>query len=447
MNENRCAPEGACTPCESTRSTACGVVLLLGAFWLTSIAGEAGENRPHEWLAVLAGLTLVWLISLGSPAVGPARVFTVAIGIRLAFLLMPTGSDTYRYLWEGRVLAAGFNPYLHPPDDLLLTGLRDSIWQGVGHPDVTAIYPPLAQWLFAALAALGSGLLVFKLIFTAADLILCFLLIRRFGAVGGRIYAWNPLAALSFAGGGHYDSLFMLAMVLAWFAWDRRTPRVAATAVLLGTSIAFKWMALPLGLWLVVHLWRKDGFPHALGAGLLVAAPAVASWALLCAWTGEWTLQLMPPGFSRAARSAELIPAITDFVGGSGVIDNRWFFGALLIAWGLVAVRSRDLLAATEWSFFATYLLSPMLHAWYFVWLLPFAAKSRNPGSIALAASGIAYFLVHITMAQPGGQWTFSAWERTLIWAPFTIGFLVHRQLRVRGHSSAAARESRVESP
>jgi hypothetical protein len=38
--------------------------------------------------------------------------------------------------------------------------------------------------------------------------------------------------------------------------------------------------------------------------------------------------------------------------------------------------------------------------------------KSRNVGAIALAASGITYFLVHHTLARPGGYWTFSWWER-----------------------------------
>lgn len=412
---------------------ACAAVLVLGSAMLAARGGEAGGEEILPWLAVLAGLTLVWLASLASKPVPPALLFGVAVAMRLIFLLMPTGYDVYRYVWEGRILLGGFNPYIHPPDDLLLQGFRDGGWQSIGHPGVTAIYPPLTQWIFAAFASVGLGPFGFKLMFTLADMVLCWKLFTRFGSGPARIYAWCPLAAVSFAGGGHYDSLFMLAMVLAWLSPKPENQIPVKTALLLGASIALKWMAVPLGLWLVVHEWRNRGFRRATLTGGLVALPAILTWTALGLWTGEWTLQLMPSAFSRAARSAELIPAIADFICGLGQIDNRWFLVALIGAWIWVAVKSRTLLEAAEWGFLATYILSPMLHAWYFVWVLPFAVKSRNLGTIALAASGIAYFLVHHTLAQPGGHWTFSWWERAIIWLPFLIGFFsFHRSCRAK---------------
>jgi hypothetical protein len=147
-------------------------------------------------------------------------------------------------------------------------------------------------------------------------------------------------------------------------------------------------MAAPLGLWLVVHQWKTLGFKQAFLIESFVALLAVFAWTTLGLWTGEWTLQLMPPTFSRVARSAEFIPAIADFIFQSGRIANHWFMLAMLISWIWVGLRSRTLLEAAQWGFLATYLLSPMLHAWYFVWALPFAVKSRNSGFIALAASG-----------------------------------------------------------
>lgn len=340
--------------------------------------------------------------------------------------MMPSGYDIFRYVWEGRILWEGFNPYVHPPDDFLLAPFRDGIWTCVGHPSATAIYPPLAQWCFAAMAAIGLGPLGFKVIFAVADMILCVVLCRKFGARPAMIYAWNPLAALSFAGGGHYDSLFMLAMVLAWISWKPASVIQVWTAVLIGAAIALKWMALPIGLWLVFDQWKRSGFKQAFQTGLLVALPAVITWSALCLWTREWTLQLMPPVFSKVARSAEFIPAIADLINHAGVIDNRWFFGGLILAWIWVAARSRSLIDAVEWSFFATYVLSPMLHAWYFVWILPFAVKSRNAGFIALAATGITYFIVLHTLSLPGGKWTFSWWERAIIWLPFVLGYALH---------------------
>lgn len=401
--------------------------LLLGSGLLTSIAGEAVGEPIVPWLCTLAVLTLVWLLSLASKPVSPGVLMGVAILIRLIFLIMPTGYDAYRYVWEGNVLLHGFNPYLHPPDDPLLEALRDTQWDSIGLRGATAIYPPLVLWLFAGLSSLGLGVWGFKLVFTLADLALCGVLLARFGSKATRIYAWCPLVALSFAGGGHYDSLFMLAMVLAWLVDQREAGFPWRTAVLLGVAIAFKWMALPIGLWLVIHDFRQRGLRNALLTGMLVGAPVVLAYGALSLWTGEWTLQLMPPYFSRTARSMEFLPVIIDYLAGAGQLDNRVFFALLLAVWIMVAVRSRSFLVAAEWSFFATYLLSPMLHAWYLVWMLPFAVQSRNPGSIALAASGIVYFIVHYNMNQPGGAWSYTGWQRGVIWLPFIVGFLMVR--------------------
>jgi hypothetical protein len=117
----------------------------------------------------------------------------------------------------------------------------------------------------------------------------------------------------------------------------------------------------------------------------------------------------MPPAFSRAARSMEFLPEIIDYLGRAGHLDNRIYMVMLILVWVIIAVRCREFLKATEWSFFATYMLSPMLHAWYLVSMLPFAVKSKNAGTIALAATGTLYYIVHYNMEQHGGSWTLLA--------------------------------------
>lgn len=405
------------------------VALMITAGVLTSIAGEAGGNQIVTWLPTLGLMTLIWLISLGSKTVSPWLLIGVALGIRIIFLIMPTGFDTYRYVWEGNVLAHGFNPYLHPPDDPMLIGLRDHAWHSIGLRGATAIYPPVVQWLFAGMSSLGLEVWSFKFIFALADLSICGILWFRFGARSARIYAWNPLVALSFAGGGHYDSLFILAMVMAWLIHDREQGFPWRTSLWIGFAIGLKWMAVPIGLWLVLDGWRRRGFKSAFCSGLLVAAPVSLAYIALSVWTGEWTLQLMPPFFSRTARSMEFLPVIIDYLGQIGRLDNRVYLVLLLGVWLVVALRVRSFIDAAEWSFFATYLLSPMLHAWYLVWALPFAVKSKNLGIVALAATGIIYYVVHYNMDHLGLGWTYTWWQRAIIWLPFLIGFLMVKGL------------------
>ena len=123
------------------------------------------------------------------------------------------------------MLSGGINPYLHAPNAPELSQLRDAAWENIGHPHYTAIYPPLAEITFAVLAWLGAGITSLKVLIALADLAVCGFLAWRFGTGRALVYAWNPLVLFCFAGGGHYDSLFVLTLVGAWLAWDARPRR------------------------------------------------------------------------------------------------------------------------------------------------------------------------------------------------------------------------------
>src|SRR5437867_4243675 len=98
------------------------------------------------------------------PHVGVA-VLAVAVPARLA--LLPTApslsGDLYRYVWEGRVLLHGGNPYRQSPDDPWLAPLRDhEIYANVNHKNLATIYPPLAEAGFALVALLSPTVAAFK---------------------------------------------------------------------------------------------------------------------------------------------------------------------------------------------------------------------------------------------------------------------------------------------
>ena len=71
---------------------------------------------------------------------------------------------------------------------------------------------------------------------------------------------------------------------------------------------------------------------------------------------------------------------------------------ALLLAAALlvIAVRVREVESAVFASLAALLLLSPTLHPWYLLWLLPFAAKRREPAFLFLSfAAPLAYALLY----------------------------------------------------
>ncbi len=107
-------------------------------------------------VALLQGIVYifaVWIVCrLQSGRLGVAVVLIVAALLRLSILFSPPflSDDIYRYIWDGRVQAAGINPYRFVPSDEQLEPLRDdAIYPNINRSDYAhTIYPPLAQITF-----------------------------------------------------------------------------------------------------------------------------------------------------------------------------------------------------------------------------------------------------------------------------------------------------------
>lgn len=89
------------------------------------------------------------------------------------------GDDVYRFVWEGWIQNYGYNPYLYKPSSPELKSLQQSshymqrVYMGINHPDVTSVYPPLAQLAFRLFSLLANRAGFFKLFFVAADVCTC----------------------------------------------------------------------------------------------------------------------------------------------------------------------------------------------------------------------------------------------------------------------------------
>lgn len=143
-------------------------------------------------------------------------VLGVAIVLRVLLLTAPPvlSADIYRYVWDGRVQAAGINPYRYVPADPALAALRDpTVDPRINRADYArTIYPPLAEAVFAAVAQVSDSVMAMHLTMLAFETggIICLLrLLPLAGMPGERIliYVWNPLALWSFANDGHVDAI------------------------------------------------------------------------------------------------------------------------------------------------------------------------------------------------------------------------------------------------
>ena len=357
-------------------------------------------------------------------------VLAVAVAARLVLLpAAPSLSgDLYRYVWEGRVLLHGGNPYRQSPDDPRLASLRDrEIYANVNHKNLATIYPPLAEAGFALVARLSPTVAAFKLWVALHDLALVLVLLswskrRGLSPVAVIAYAWNPLVLVEYAGSGHNDPVALLWLVVA-LTLARERPIGSALALVAGslTKLA-PLVALPFLLrrW----PWRAR-------------VPAVL---LLAAGLGSFLALARGPNsglnaFWEAWRNNELaFHYLERAVGGFATAHGAALVMlAAVTAWALVKRRSET--DATRLGLRASLLLSPVLHPWYLGWALAFEPLGPSAPWLLLSLTAVLNYGVLSTPAEGRDFHLPLAWRWVEYGAPLALAIVLGVRARSRAES------------
>ncbi|WP_227873505.1 hypothetical protein [Aphanothece sacrum] len=371
-----------------------------------------------------------YILSWGIYSIGRLWFGIVTILTRLFLLFMYPGDDIWRYLWEGYLQTQGISPYNFSPNAIELLPYRTSWWLLINHLDVSAIYPPVAQWGFRFLATFGANVIIFKLGFVGADLLVCWLLYHRFGKIKSLIYAWNPLVIYSFSGGGHYDSWFILPLVGSWFIFDNiksqdntQIRKWILSSLLLGISIGIKWISLPILGFLVWQAFRRINLKLALLVLITGLFPLSISVLPFCTF-GKCPLIPTSSTFVSHGRSAELFPYLLALVW-QGSRQSNWIYALFLIAAiAFSLIKFNTFQSFNQGYFFFLLTLSPIIHAWYFTWIIPFSVGNQNLGVRLISLSAFVYFILQYRMALGDSSWVLIDRERLLLWLPFLLGYL-----------------------
>ena len=403
------------------------LTLLVGAtitgFWGDPASAEKGIHFFWGIGIMSAG----FLLALAYKDWKLWQIFAIAIITRALLLPMPPGDDIWRYIWEGLVQSHGVNPYNTPPLDTSLSELRTDWWPLINHPEVTAIYPPLAQLIFRIIASISPSVLAFKLIITLADLSIGCLLAKRFGAKA-LLYLLNPMVIYCFAGGAHYESLFLLPLVAATLIWDEQKSwkTMAVVGLLVGASISIKLVAILAAGFIGWRLLLRQFSPQRnLSSLIAYLASALAvpllSYGLFSALQGT-PQNLYPKEFATVARSTELLPWITEFFNSNPdkPIVNKVFAIPLVLILIPITLCTKQLSTFIVRSTLALLFCAPMVHAWYLTWIIPFAQKRYIATTIAFSVTGFFYFILPYRYAAEE-SWTLTIWERLLFWSPLLL--------------------------
>jgi len=345
-------------------------------------------------------------------------IWGLAILFRVTLLLTtpPTlSSDVYRYIWDGRIMNAGVNPYAHAVDSPLLDPFDSPQRSLVNHSWMASPYLPAAQGFFAAVYRLcPESPLAFQIAAVLLDLLTGWLVIdvlRRLGLPRTRalIYLWNPLVVVEFAHGAHVDAL-MICLIMAVF-WSlvvrasvvRRSWlwRLASTVSVMTLAAATLTKGLPVLLLPAVARrlgWRQTAVtlglviavcvPFGLGAGWGLVGPLNGEglFGALRIYTAYWRFNAGVYHWLEAALSYcwSLGAATLGMADWVPVVAAR-MFTLVALGWVLIAVwrlgrmtstkgRLSDTLALLRLAIIplaAYLLLATTVHPWYVTVLIP----------------------------------------------------------------------------
>src|SRR5713226_448111 len=347
-------------------------------------------------------LVAAWLIVRARSARSTLIIVLVLAGIfRLSIVFAPPflSDDIYRYVWDGRVQAAGINPYRYIPADEHLQSLRDEeIYPKINRRDYAhTMYPPAAEATYFLTTRISESVTWMKLTIVGFELITVWLvmeLLASFGMPRQRIliYAWHPLAVWEFAGSGHIDPLAFAFIALALLARKRNWE--TATGISLGLATLAKLFPIVL----FPALYKRWGWKLPVS---LVATIAVGYLPYL--GVGPLGVLGFIPGY---AQERGIVSGEQFFI--LGLVDRVFsvklpnavfvsFAGAALLSIALWSVFKREqdqrsylrvsLLLGTAFMVF----FAPDF-AWYFAWLIPFLCFVPSiPGFYLTVASFFLY--------------------------------------------------------
>ncbi|WP_299050155.1 mannosyltransferase [uncultured Polaribacter sp.] len=233
-------------------------------------------------------LLLLWVSLFGcfyvvikSSTLTTANLIGITIVFRLVFLFaIPNLSqDFYRFIWDGRMILAGFNPYLSLPETFIQQGIQPiseayQLYEGMGEMNGSHYtnYPPLNQLCFfiAALFANKSifgSVIVLRTLIILADLGILYFgkkLLERLQLPVRNIfwYALNPFIIIEMTGNLHFEPVMLFFLV--WSFYKLHQQKWVWAAVLLACSVSVKLIPLlflPLFFqWFVKNGNNKSGF-------------------------------------------------------------------------------------------------------------------------------------------------------------------------------------------
>ena len=316
-----------------------------------------------------------------------------AVLFRLIFLFsLPTLSqDFYRFIWDGRLILEGLNPYLYTPNELIVSSPElfsemNTLHNGMGRLSAKYFsnYPPIHQipFILASLIfkkSIFGSVVVIRIILIIADLgiiIYTKKLLKKLKLPTRSVYWFilNPLVIIELTGNLHFEGLMLCFFIMALYFIHSKKWHMASIAM--ASSIAVKLIPI-LSLPLVVNKlgWKKS-IVFYITTGCVIVILFLPFFSLDFLENYSATIGLWFSNFEFNASIYYLFKWALTKVEGIKLINSMGAVVAFVLtiqaSYQLLHKKKKteDLLYMIFWIICSYYFLSTTVHPWYITSLL-----------------------------------------------------------------------------
>ncbi len=251
------------------------IFVLLTIVFYVSFAYDLNRNDSIKLVSLYVALFILFYKLIKINTLNFKFLAVLAFSFRFLFLFsIPNLSqDFYRFIWDGRMILEGFNPYLYTPESFITKGISpiyqaQELYNGMGILNGSHFtnYPPLNQLcfviagLFAGKSILGSAI-VLRLIIIAADFGTLYFgkkLLAKLNIPVNTIFWFilNPFVIIELTGNLHFESVMIFFLI--WSLYLFKTGKWRYAAFTLACSISIKLIPLIfLPLFITCFLKKK----------------------------------------------------------------------------------------------------------------------------------------------------------------------------------------------
>ncbi len=225
------------------------------------IAYFLDRTEFNKLLFLWFGLFVCFYFLIKNNTINTSTLIGLTILFRFIFLFaIPNLSqDFYRFIWDGRMILEGFNPYLSLPETFIQQGIHpiseaSNLYNGMGEMNGSHYtnYPPLNQLCFLTAAffankSIFGSVVVLRVIIILADIGILYFgkkLLEQLQLSVKNIfwYVLNPFIIIEMTGNLHFEPVMLFFLI--WSFYKLQQQKWIWAAVLLACAVSVKLIPL-----------------------------------------------------------------------------------------------------------------------------------------------------------------------------------------------------------